>query len=119
MGKFAHHISSLHTLSLKSLKKMAQSMNTSIMATKFVVRTSGVHTSRVRVSPRLAGARVARVQARKNMAVRCDVPEPVVISEEAKAEAEEKKDVLDPADGSVAYGGPMGEGGTENLNAFG
>lgn len=94
-------------------------MTTSMMATKFVARTSGVHTSRVRVSPRLGGARAARVQARRNLAVRCDVPEPVVISEEAKADAEEKKDVLDPADGTVAYGGPMGEDGTENLNSFG
>eukprot|EP00854_Cymbomonas_tetramitiformis_P004233 gene4233-5213_t len=67
----------------------------------------------------MAQSMTTSMMATKNMAVRCDVPEPVVISDEAKAEAEEKKDVLDPADGTVAYGGPMGEDGTENLNAFG
>jgi len=96
---------------------MAQTMPISM--TKFMSRTSGVHTSRVRVSPRLAGVRAARVQARRNMSVRCDVPEPVIISEEEKAAAKEKQDVLDPADGTVAYAGPMGDDGTENLNQFG
>jgi len=35
-----------------------------------------------------------------------------------EAEAKQVKEMIDPADGSVAYGAPMGDQGNKNLDSF-
>jgi len=74
------------------------------------------------ISSRTVGLKALRGQvrgvrraARVRFATRAEEVKTAEVTEEVAAT---KGELVDPADGSVAYGAPLGEKGTENLNNF-